>query len=275
MNKKISLITVTHKSENKISAYISSFLKYHPSDQETIEFIFIENSSSKNIEKLILPLREAGFSVKLNYTENKGFGAGCNSGAKIASNDVLIFANPDLIFLSNISNIGCNFLNKWGTIRQVNEKNKSYSMDLLPENKNFFTEVLCLYKYIDFSSKYWLNKSYVVGSFFICDKNLFNKSTGFDERFFLYYEEAELSSRLHKISGPPMLDMNYSILHIGLGSHSSTTAAIKNEINGLKTYCEITNQKHLLLKIKNYSAIKGLLSKNNKIRSELIGRDIK
>src|SRR6186997_2001607 len=95
----ISVVTVTHRSRGYVPRYVESFLASQSGKDTAIEFVIVENSSDERIGELFQPLIEKGFNCRLVFTGNHGFGAGCNAGAAIASNSVLVFANPDVEFL--------------------------------------------------------------------------------------------------------------------------------------------------------------------------------
>ena len=48
----------------------------------------------------------------------------------------------------------------------------------------------------DFSHKSNLEVDQVMGAFFFIRADLFNRCNGFDERFFVYFEEVDLSKRI-------------------------------------------------------------------------------
>ena len=244
----ISLITVCHKSRQKIAAYVSSFLKHHPAADERskYQFVFVENSGDIDFQIAVQPLMDGGFDVIVLHTANDGFGRGCNVGAQHATGDILIFANPDIHFLGNLAPLQARDRQPfWGTVRQITPGGRMYSIDLLPENKGLFFEVF-RHQLTNRFFSWFLRKSYVVGSFLIVTKDLFVKSGGFDPAFFLYYEEAELARRLQAMKGPPIIETRVAVCHVGFGSHNSQDEIFWHEANGFLTYCHVTLQPELL-----------------------------
>lgn len=237
----ISVITVTHNSYELLEQYVKTFLEHHEkvNPKPDIELIFVENSGDVRIEEYASALRKSGFQCSVKMTANRGFGAGCNEGAKMANGSLLVFANPDILFCSNVSPIQDRFSGPhWGTIRQRNGRMKVHAFDLLPEYRSVLSEVLRVYR---FAHKFsWLRRlSYPIGSFFVVSKTLFSQVGGFDERFFLYYEEAELSRRLHHAAGLPLYEDATSITHEGFGTQESGDFTIKQEAIGLVTYGDV------------------------------------
>lgn len=269
----ITLITVCHKSRQKIAAYVSSFLEHHTaaSDRSEYQFVFVENSGDMDFQSAVKPLTDAGFDVIVQHTANDGFGRGCNVGAQHATGAILIFANPDIRFLGNLAPIHAHALQPfWGTVRQITPSGEMYSIDLFPENKGLFFELFKLYHLTNRFFRCFLRKSYVVGSFLIVSKDLFLKSGGFDPAFFLYYEEAELAHRLHARSGPPLIETRSAVFHEGFGSHNSRDEILRHEANGFLNYCKVTKQPELLRARLRMLKLIGMVSASSKKRFHVL-----
>lgn len=240
-----------------------------------IEFIFVENSGDPKVENHASRLKSKGFATKVIYTENDGFGSGCNVGARAASGDILIFANPDICFLSDLSHALSGFRRySWGTVRQLSDKNTVYAFDLLPEYRNIMTEVLRAHRFLHILP---LIRRFVypVGSFMFVKKDLFEASGGFNERFFLYFEEAELSRRLARLAGTAGYLAEVSIWHKGLGTQPSNAFAFAEDARGFLKYCEVTNQKKLIKKRMKTLRLLSFFSETARIRAKILENEIK
>lgn len=118
-----------------------------------------------------------------------GFGAGCNLGAMCASSYGLLFLNPDFYldqdrltkFISNAVNLSSkNFY--------VPLSNNEY-WDLTLED-TFIKRISTI------PSGESTQVSFLSGSCFFCERQLFLTTGGFDESIFMYCEDLELSLRL-------------------------------------------------------------------------------
>lgn len=243
----ISIITVCHNSRGLMDEYVQSFLTHNKNHEggNEIEFIFVENSGDPSTKKFAKDLQTHGFSAQTIHMENRGFGAGCNTGAKFARGELLVFANPDIRFLCDLALIPSYFNeHRWGTIRQTNNRGETYSLDLLPEYRSILTEISHAYKFIHLFPKLY-RFCYPVGSLIIVPRMTFEIENGFDERFFLYYEEAQLSRRLRAQLGPPTYCPELSVRHEAFGTQNDREFTFREEARGMVTYCTTTDQLHL------------------------------
>jgi N-acetylglucosaminyl-diphospho-decaprenol L-rhamnosyltransferase len=245
----LSIVTVSHRSERHLKRYVESFLASGSGRGDArIEFVVVENSGQPETNGLLDPLRNAGFPVVFVQAENRGFGAGCNAGAARASGETLIFANPDLAFVDPLDAIDRQAdARTWGTVMQQDGTGGSYAFDVLPEHKTVWGELRRRYRSFGPADAVWCNRLYPVGSFFVVAKGLFDAAGGFDERFFMYHEEAELSRRLHRIAGTPTLFEGIHVLHEAFGSETSRDSTLREETRGLLTYAQITGQRGILV----------------------------
>ena len=237
----ISVVTVCHNSNALLPEYVASFLKHHDRGDD-IEFVLVENSGDLRTEKFAQLLRDAGFTARVKMSTNRGFGAGCNEGVALAEGELIVLANPDLTFLTPLPPLEQTFSGTaWGTAIQHNGDRGINALDLRPEYRNMLTEVARIYRWLHhFRPLYRF--AYPVGSFFVVSRAAFNAVSGFDERFFLYYEEAELSRRLVSRFGPPRLCKFVELLHEGGGTQPSSDFMMREEARSMVLYGKIIGQ---------------------------------
>lgn len=125
--------------------------------------------------------------------QNKGFGAGVNSGLKVLFDDYecdyVIVMNPDITFSYDELINKCKNLNKDFYVFQLDE--------------NGIKKSIIYYSY--FSGKINQNKSFFSvpffnGAAFIISKKIFKSNIKFDERYFMYFEDIDLSITLHRMN---------------------------------------------------------------------------
>ncbi|MCB1189586.1 MAG: glycosyltransferase family 2 protein [Leptospiraceae bacterium] len=177
----------------------------YSSDYKNIEVIVVDNASTSETKEHIKALYQNKHNFKLiENSKNVGAGAGRNIGAKVATGDFLLFIDDDNITSSQmIGNLLSFFL------REVNCCMVGPLM-LYKKNRN----MIWLY-YADinmYSSRAFYKgtgeedvKQYPeiieVGHLpncFMVKKEDFFAINGFDEKFFIMYEESDLSERLKR-----------------------------------------------------------------------------
>lgn len=203
----ISIIIIQHNNSQLTRNAIESLLKYH---KDNIEIILVDNNST---EAGAIEFIKDFPDIKLVLNKkNIGFGAANNLAVKESNSEILLFLNNDVIitseFLSKIEQkfnydpqigiIGPKLLNGDGSVQ--------LSMGRLPSIPvEFFDKFL--YSAVNKKSKHvlsYINKEYskekqtfwVTGAALFIRRNLFLNLEGFDEKFFMYFEDKDLCARL-------------------------------------------------------------------------------
>lgn len=162
------------------------------------EIIVVDNHSEDNSELLIV--KQFPATIWLQLASNEGFGRANNAGFKIANGEYLLLLNADAFVLANsiskslnrieqdpkIGILGCMLLNEDGSTQKSTYSYFADYADILKEN-------LLLSRLIAF------NRSKVkglMGAFILIPKAKFQTIGGFDEDFFMYFEELDLCRRM-------------------------------------------------------------------------------
>lgn len=179
----------------------------------TFFFYLIDNASPNRRLSSLLP-KDLGKNVFYKeLKENKGFGAGHNLVLDIIDSDYHIVMNPDIEFddtggmikalryMKEHSEVGLlsplvrNTSN--GDIQLLNrEKPTVFDLfirflgpNFFPQRQSKFVKKKNGYDHIQLSEN-------ATGSFMIFSTNLFKKIGGFDERFFMYFEDTDITGRI-------------------------------------------------------------------------------
>jgi GT2 family glycosyltransferase len=217
---KLSIIIVNYASKHYLEACIDSICDKIGCNN--VEIIVVNNDYRENLDFL------GGYQnlTIVNLPDNIGFGAANNVGVKKSTGKYILFLNPDTIMeTANIDAI----LKKIKQDRQVGvmgikvldaDKNiQKWSIGQEDVNlKSLIKENLLSFK----NKQLAINNaelSWVSGAAFIMSKQLFLQIGGFDEKFFLYYEDVDLCKRIRKQGKKIKISSEMVIIHFGGGSH--------------------------------------------------------
>lgn len=202
--------------------------------------VVIDNASNDgsldNLENINLPL------TIIRNAQNFGFAKACNQGTQASEADYLLFLNPDTLLFKNSLNEPVAFMQEIG-----NEFIGIIGIQLIDENNN--VSRTCSRFPNAFSSVYMslgLDKLFpkifpghfmtewdhqeskvvdqVMGAFFFIRRNLFERLNGFDERFFVYFEDLDFSLRAKKLSYKIYYLSSAQVFHKGGGTSEKVKA---------------------------------------------------
>lgn len=216
--KQCVIVTVTYNSEG----FIDEFLQAVEDELTTSALVIVDNDSADKTLDVIEQFKsQSPFSSSIEVVANAkniGFGSACNIGAQTASKfspEFLWFLNPDTKI----------FPNSGGKLRECLQTQPAagFCGSLLVDNVNTprpsaynfhsaLTEFLSAIR-LGILDKLFASKiipipvgqkrphqvGWVTGASFMCRLNVFEALKGFDEVFFLYFEEVDLFFRAKKM----------------------------------------------------------------------------
>jgi len=151
--------------------------------------------------------------VVMRNSTNRGFAAACNQGAQDSRADYLLFLNPDTRVETNALADPISFMEKEGNerigilgIQLVDAHGRvTPTCARFPTPGRFVAKMFGLDKAMPrtFPPHFMTEWDHadtrlvdqVMGAFFLIRRSLFTALGGFDERFFVYFEEVDLSLR--------------------------------------------------------------------------------
>ena len=197
----VSIIIINYNTISYLCTAIDSILK------KTIdikyEIIVVDNNSSDNSE-VIISQKYGDKVIFIKLHQNIGFGRANNEGVKYAKGNYLFLLNPDTILINNAVKILHNFIKNdkqvgicGGNLYDA-KNNPSYSYSNLPSIFVEFKELFAIYgEYFNYT-KNPKKVGYITGADLMISKELFIQLNGFDDSFFMYYEDTELNHRVKK-----------------------------------------------------------------------------
>jgi len=185
------------------------------------EIIVIDNNSSDESCKMVKQL----FSeVKLiENIKNLGFSKGNNQGVAIAKGEYICILNPDTVVAEDTFTSLISFSEKEENLGIVGCKLIDGSGQFLPESKrNIPFLKVAIQKIFGISNNYYANHlnpndigkvDVLVGAFMFMKRELYMKAKGFDEDYFMYGEDIDLSYRILKAGFSNYYFANTTVIH--------------------------------------------------------------
>jgi N-acetylglucosaminyl-diphospho-decaprenol L-rhamnosyltransferase len=223
-NIKVSIVIVNFNSKNFLKNCINHLIKNNINFINKI--IIVDNASTDNSLKII-----PNKLVKIiKQKKNIGFAKACNIGAKYCKGKYILFLNPDtrvykngikksLQFMENSQNYKVAIMGA----QMLYNKKISISCSYFPNFFRFFSKAMGLdfifkktalfMKGFDHQTSRFVDQ--VIGAFFLVRKKIFFKLNGFDERFFLFFEEVDFSLRVYNLGYKSFYNTNVKCFHHG------------------------------------------------------------
>jgi len=177
------------------------------------EVIIIDNRSSDDSETYLCT-RFPGLRYCYNH-ENVGFAKACNQGLTMAQGRYILFLNPDTLLREDSLRACLRFFETHPGTGAVGVRMIDGSGTFLPESKRAFPSPLTsLYKLFGLSRVFPRSRVFgryhlghlsqhenheadvLAGAFMMIPREVLDKTGGFDEAFFMYGEDIDLSYRI-------------------------------------------------------------------------------
>ncbi|MBD2251212.1 glycosyltransferase family 2 protein [Nostoc parmelioides] len=223
-NVLVSIILVNYNGADVLPDCLNSIDKFIPKDN--CEIVLVDNASQDNSYEFVAKDFPDVKIVRL--PKNYGFGAGNNAGAKIAKGEFLLLLNTDTILTTNILPHLIDLMRENPDVGIIGTKllfpdetfqvSFAYTVGIKGEYKS-----RRLHKYAEDKSK--LNSleqefntikevDIVVGAALFIRADLFHSLGGFDEKFFIYFEDADLCKRVQNQGYKILYTPQVSLIHI-------------------------------------------------------------
>mgnify|MGYP000937331478 CR=1 FL=1 len=200
MNENTTLVLVSHKSKNLILKFIKEIYK-------KLNIIIIDNSNDLQLKKKI---KESYPNITLKIVENNGYAAAINYASRLIKTKYFIISNPDV---EGINEKVINEFEIYATLlkdkfsclgpRFINTNPKSHIQS------NQKSDIAPM--------------KFISGACMFFEKKNFDSLGGFDENFFLYFEESDYCFRGYK------KNKNYQINKIKVNHHVGSSVKIRND----------------------------------------------
>lgn len=232
---QLSIVIVNWNSGDMLRCCLQSMSVAQSLDRVS-QVVVVDNDSRDgscdNLPQISVPV------VVIRNDSNRGFAAACNQGAAACQSDYVLFLNPDSELLANslseplvymdapehqdVGICGIQLLDGKGKVAR--------SCSRLPTFWSLITLALRLQGlsrrlFPPHFMKEWDHAEtrqveQVIGAFFLVRMPLFQHLGGFDERFFVYFEEVDFCERTRQLGLKTMYLASAQALHVGGGCSS-------------------------------------------------------
>lgn len=250
-SKKVSVLIVSYNTRDMTLACIASVLEQPGAG--LCEIIVVDNNSSDGSADAIA-MRFPGLNL-IKSTENLGFARANNLAAKQASCEFILLLNPDTVVLDDAIAKLLSFAEANPTARIWGGRTVFADGSLNPYTCWRFMSLWSLAtQATGLTSRFgnsdlfdregyggWNRDSVrsvemIVGCFLLIDTPLWNKLGGFDPRFFMYAEEADLCFRSYAEGTAPLFTPDATIIHHGGASEPEASGKLIRLFRGKATF---------------------------------------
>jgi GT2 family glycosyltransferase len=231
------------------------------------QVIVVDNNSSDDSFTRVVESKWLFKTVYIRNEENIGFGRACNKASQLCSQKYILFLNPDtavnydsislcLEFMEKdvaekYAVCGVQLIDSIGRVSRscaripsfTNMLNASTGLDLVAPR--IFPGII-MREWDHMQSR---DVDHVIGAFYFIRTCIFKSADGFNEDYFLYYEDLDLSTRLKKMKFSIRYIAHAKAMHVGGGcskkiytlrqslSNQSKLRYINNFFQGKKLLC--------------------------------------
>lgn len=233
----IDIVIVNWNAGVQLKECINSVVEH--GDAQVSRIIVVDNGSTDGSADAIAGLPRVEI---IRAGKNLGFGAACNIGAKRGRSPYILFLNPDTRIEANSISVPLAFMEKAGNskvgicgIQLVDEQGQisrscahAPSLSRLVSSSIGLNKVPCL-KHTGMAMDTWDHRDtqqvdQVIGAFYFIRRSLFEECEGFDERFFVYFEEVDVARRAREIGWSSWYLVEAKAFHAGGGTSQQVKA---------------------------------------------------
>jgi len=202
-----------------------------------IDIVVVDNNSTDGSERFLDTETEV---TLIRAEENLGFAKACNLGASYCKGEFILFLNPDAQLREGTLSKVQSFMNHKENFKvgicgvQLYDKDDQVarSCSRTPTAIAYLSHSIGLTKIFpslgnamrEWDHSYTRIVDQVIGAFFFVRRNLYESLKGFDEQFFVYFEEVDFSYRAKNIGWHSVYFCDAEAFHLGGGTSNQVKA---------------------------------------------------
>ena len=208
--KNLSIAIVAYNDEEDVKNAVESILRWTP-DFISMTIYIVDNSTEENNLK---DLEKNSEVVYIKTGANLGFGAGHNLVLRQLDSEYHAIVNPDILLKEDAFSKILNFMRETGCgmcVPRITDEDGNL-LKVYRREVTVFDMFLRMFVKVGFKKRKdyhtlqdmdytkTFRVPFAQGSFLVIKTELFKALHGFDERFFLYMEDADLCKRVNATS---------------------------------------------------------------------------
>lgn len=238
---QMDIILVNWNAGPQLAEAVTSIAQHHHNLVSSV--IVVDNASTDDSLARVKAFTDLPFQLHIiRNAINLGFGAACNQGAALACSEYLLFLNPDTRLLDHSLSVPLAFMQRLENadvgivgIQLVDEHNhitrncsRFLSVGIILSNALGLNRLPGL-QHLTHAMAEWAHDKteevdHVMGAFYLMRRSLFESLLGFDERFFVYFEDLDLSLRVRQAGWRTCYLAEAQAFHAGGGASRQVKA---------------------------------------------------
>ena len=274
---RISVIIVNYNARYFLKNCLCSILSSDIASE--IEIIVVDNNSKDGSCDML----DKDFpAIKyIRNSKNVGFGKANNQGVALAQGDYILILNPDTMLTETTLSEILRFSEEQNNFGAAGVQFMDGSGKYLPESKRNFPDLkVAGAKLLGYSKYYYANHigkdeiaeiDILTGAFMFIKKTVYDKTGGFDEDFFMYGEDIDLSYRITKAGFKNFYVGSNKVLHFKGESTIKDKFYLENFYGALSIF----HKKHFPNRAGLYGIVQGLISMMISLKSMIRPKETK
>jgi GT2 family glycosyltransferase len=223
----LSIVTVSHRSAADVAGLLESIAAHPPAGEAPPETLVVDNAGGADgVADVVARFaeRHGPWARCVTAPENRGMGSGLNLGARLTGGPSLLLVNPDVRFgpgaLTAFARharraaerpviVGPRLLNGDGSLQlsagPFPTLLRLLAGQLLPRAERMYAP-----QRLDAPSRV----DWATGACLLVPRGVYEALGGFDEGFFLYYEEVDLCRRARRLGVWTVYDPRITCTHL-------------------------------------------------------------
>ncbi|WP_159722067.1 glycosyltransferase [Enterococcus sp. CSURQ0835] len=230
-SEPVIISIVTHNSD-KLFMSLATLIESLGEEANVLIKIF-DNHSDEEYRKRLKEYATIPFVEVVFHPANKGFGFGHNQNLLTASERYGIIFNPDILLKEEVitklvlllklhpecSMVAPKILNQDGSTQYLIRQRLSvfdYALRFIPFKfvKKMFAKRLARFECRDLPDDRDSYVRMISGSFMVVDLAAFRELDGFDERYFMYFEDNDLCFKMEAAGHKILYTPRYQVTHL-------------------------------------------------------------